>query len=218
MKAVMFRWDTRMHVIPFLVSATSLFALPNNEVLASRLLTTTRAIDVGTTPQVEAEKMLLPYTSIEWYDKRDDSGRALTRVSFHIDNEQSRAFTKTPYTMIDFSLTFDKSIVVEKVVTIYVSSGYAAEVLERKRGFGFRNGVVSSADRSRYVDHNWQSDLHMGRIDVIDDSSLALKTRQADWHVNVHCLSLQGGCTDARQLISLNQSDLAEPKDIPKTD
>ena len=199
-------------LILILMSATSAFASPSSEeILAEHLLAITGTINPGTTRQTEATSMFLPFQQIESVDNRQIGGRTLTRVSFHIDNEGTRAVTRTPYTTIDFSLTFEKGIVVEKTVRIYVSSGYAAAVLERKRGFGFQNGIVRATDRSRYVDHNWQSDTHMGRIDVTDDSSLALTKRKADWQVNVGCLSRLGGCTDARQLITLSREDLTDP-------
>ena len=164
---------------------------------AERLLVAFSEISVGSTDISSA----LRVTGSFQPHRSEGTVSGFAEWVFHYDNRILFKIGLAPYTSVEARLVFKDGVVQEKGVTVFVASGFAAQVTERKRGFGLPNGIATSEDRPHYVGFNRNSDTSFRHITVSDDDSYSEKERSVDWVINLDCLTRLGGCRDARSIL-----------------
>lgn len=168
-----------------------------NQRNAERVLGAFKTIRVGSTDSAKALQ-IVGANPTHRYDGQESE---FPEWVFHYDNGYLHKMRLSPYTSFDAILVFKDGIVQEKGVSVFVATGFAVTVDERKRGFRLPNGIATSEDLPHNVAQSRNSPPIVRTISVYDDDSYGEKGLDADWIVDLGCLTKLGGCKDARAIL-----------------
>jgi hypothetical protein len=166
---------------------------------AEQLLILLDQIRVGPTDRGTVVRLTLPFREyMEHVPPADQSDY----LGFAFQNEWLHRLRLAPHTEFRVSITFNSGVVVEKRAWEIVSTtGCAATVVERKRGFGVPSGfpVPPNHHVLAWPDASGQ---HVWRIRIDDDDTYGEAQRRNDWLLNLTCMTHIGaGCRDARAML-----------------
>ncbi|HEY4355093.1 MAG TPA: hypothetical protein VGN16_05030 [Acidobacteriaceae bacterium] len=125
------------------------------------------------------------------------------RIGFHFDNLELHQRTGTPYATFDIDLTFEHGILVAKAARLIAANGFSVDVMEEVRGYGYPEGRPTDRP-SRVIHSSHLPDGSYTHISIDTDTGSSTVQLHKDWYLNAGCLSLPGGCKDARSMLGVN--------------
>lgn len=164
---------------------------------AERFLGALRQIRVGSTDRDAALRMTRPFR--KHMDEGID-GAGLPVLSFAFDNLWLGRLKLAPYTDFRAWITLRNDVVVEKRARMFASgSGCGVSVVEDVHGYGIVDEIEPNEHSDRHVFVS-SPNTTPSRISVYEDNTVEEAHRNADWNLNLLCLTRFGGCTDARAM------------------
>jgi hypothetical protein len=182
---------------------------------AEQLLSLLQETKVGVTSETEfvaATSRLLRFTRLHgaWDNQESWDGKGPSpTVTFVVVGNTMARLGLAPGAALYANVAFEKGTVSEKGALFCEGSGpiYGGSVEERLRGYGYVGGVESNNSPHHQV-HSSIGRVVDGVVDkktwfrifINDDEQATEAEKQADWHINLACMTKIGGCRDAREL------------------
>jgi hypothetical protein len=163
---------------------------------AEQLLQVLQQVRVGSTDRATVVQMVRPFPQ---YLEELPPGDQLTFVFY---NKWLHRLRLAPQVVLRATVVFNDGVVVDKrAYEIVSTTGCAAEVVERKRGFGIPDGFPVSPKHKvgAWPDNSGQ---RVTRIRIENDDTYGEKERRNDWTFDLSCMTRIGrGCRDARVML-----------------
>jgi hypothetical protein len=174
-------------------------ATEKEKYMCAKVIEATRGIRLGVTKSA-TEHLLRDYPN---YCNGFSLQSAQADIVCHFDNVRLSKTKMMPLTVIDVSLSFNNDILTKKYLRMATEHGIVASVLEiQGEGNGAENTtLVENHDRFVQIQRGGDG-KDVTRMGIRNDDSQSTSILEADWQLNLNCLTMIRGCQDALEMFS----------------